>query len=86
MPPAFGSVLRFRCKVQPLAIDLLLKQLGRTTQSPLMTNRIHTLAVILCSAKIRDTAMLFVYLFFVSSARQGGQIARRSFGAVKEGC
>lgn len=72
LSPAFGGVLRFRCKVQSSAIDLLLKQLGRTTQTPLMTNRTHTLTVILCSVELRDTAMLFF------SAQQGGQIAHRS--------
>lgn len=62
LSPAFGGVLRFRCKVQSSAIDLLSKQLGRTTQTPLMTNRTHTLTVILCGVELRDTAMLFSQL------------------------
>lgn len=42
-----------------------------------MTNRTHTLTVILCSAKLRETAMLFL------GARQGGQIAHRSLELLK---
>lgn len=73
----FGAVLRFRCKVHSSAIDLLLKQLGRTTQTPLMTNRTHTLTVMLCSVELGDTQCFF-------SARQGGQIAHRSLELLKK--
>ena len=68
------AALRFGCKARSSAIDLLLEPVGRTTQTPLMTNRANTLTVISCSAKVRETATFF----FFFSARQEGQIAHRS--------
>lgn len=43
-----------------------MKQLGRTKQTPLMTNRTHTLTVILCSVKLVETATL--------AAQQGNKL------------
>lgn len=55
-------------KYKSSAMDLFV----RAAQTPLMTNRTHTLTVILCSAKLRETATAFL------EAQRGGQIAHRS--------
>lgn len=74
--------------MQSSAIDLLPEQLGRTTQPPLMRNRVSCISgnFIQCRVKRHSDAyvfFLFSWLCFFFSAQQEGQSARRSLEMFK---
>lgn len=74
--------------MQSPAIDLLPEQLGRTTQSPLMTNRASCISgnFIQCRVKRHSDAYVFFILMVVGfffTAQQEGQSAHRSLELFK---